>query len=64
MESRTVQIPESVLLSAETLDELEDWLASNCPQFLAEMRRIRQEEDLAGKGKDFAEILERWPIES
>jgi hypothetical protein len=61
---RTIEIPESVLLSAQTLDELEDWLAANNPAFVAEMRRIRTEEDLAGKGEPLSEILKRWPTKS
>jgi hypothetical protein len=60
---RTVEIPQTVLASAESLDDLEDWLAAHDPAFLDEVRRIRNEEDLAGKGKDIAEILKRWPIE-
>ena len=59
----TVEIPQSVLISAQSLDDLEDWLAANNPEFLGEVRRIRNEEDLAGSGKDIAEVLERWPIE-
>ena len=60
---RSIEIPESVLLSAQSLDDLEDWLAANDPGFLREMRRIREEEDLAGGGRDLAELLEQWPIE-
>ena len=60
---RTVEIPQSVLMSAEGLDDVEDWLAAHDPAFLGEVRRIRNEEDLAGRGKDIAEVLERWPIE-
>ena len=59
----TVEIPQSVLISAQSLDDLEDWLAANNPEFLGEVRRIRNEEDLAGKGKDIAEVLNRWPID-
>jgi len=62
-QSRTVNIPESVLASAQSLDELEDWLAVNNPQFLEQMRRIRNDQDLDEKGKDLKEILKRWPIE-
>ena len=62
--TRTISIPESVLISAESLDDLEDWLAANDPDFLARMRCIRRDEDLADQGKDLGEILERWPIES
>ena len=63
LSDRTVQIPQSVLISAHSLDDLEDWIAANDPEFLGEVRRIRNEEDLAGAGKDIAEILKRWPIE-
>jgi hypothetical protein len=62
-ETRTISIPESVLLSAESLDDLEDWLAAHNPAFLDRMRRIRSDEDLPEKGKDLTEILDRWPIE-
>ncbi|MFB3892543.1 MAG: hypothetical protein ACE15C_11030 [Phycisphaerae bacterium] len=62
--NRTIEIPESVFFSAETLDDLEDWLAANNPKFIAEMRRIRDEEAIPGKGKDISEILKRWPIKS
>jgi len=60
---KTVVIPESVLISAQSLDDLEDWLAAHNPEFLARMRRIRNDEDLAGQGKELGEILERWPTE-
>ncbi len=60
-DTRTVQIPATVLASVQTLDELEDWLASRDAVFLDEVRRIRREEDLAGRGKDLSEILQRWP---
>ncbi len=60
----TVEIPQSVLVSAQSLDDLEDWLSANNPEFLDEVRRIRKEEDLAGSGKDLAEVLKRRPIES
>lgn len=62
-DTRTIAIPESVLVSAQTLDDLEDWLAANDPDFLDRMRRIRNDEDLADKGKDLQEVLKRWPIE-
>ncbi|MGA2797370.1 MAG: hypothetical protein ABSE63_07330 [Thermoguttaceae bacterium] len=60
----TVEIPQSVLISARSLDDLEDWLSANDPEFLNEVRRIRNEEDLANGGKDLTEVLKRWPIES
>ena len=49
---RTIEISETVLLSAQSLDDLEDWLATRDAGFLVEMRRIRHEEDLAEQGKD------------
>ena len=61
---RTVEIPQSVLINAHSLDDLEDWLAANDPDFLSEVRRIPDEEDLAGSGKDVKEVLKRWPIDS
>lgn len=61
--SNVIEIPESVLISAQTLDDLEDWMAGNHPEFLKRIRAIRNDEDLGGKGKDLSEILERWPIE-
>ena len=57
---RSVEIPQSVLISARSLDDLEDWLAANDPQFLEEIRRIRNDEDLAETGKDLGEILKRF----
>jgi hypothetical protein len=63
LSDRIVEIPQSVLVSAQSLDDLEDWIAANDPEFLGEVRRIRNEEDLAGAGKDIAEVLKRWPIE-
>jgi hypothetical protein len=60
----TVNIPQSVLVSAQSLDDLEDWLSANNPAFLDEVRRIRNEEDLADEGKELTEVLKRWPIES
>jgi len=59
----TVEIPQSVLMSAQSLDDVEDWLAVNKPEFLGEIHRLRNEEDLAGSGKDIAEVLKRWPID-
>ena len=40
-----------------------DDLAAQNPEFLSELRRIRNDEDRAGTGKDISEILNRWPIE-
>jgi hypothetical protein len=61
---RSVEIPGSVLISAQSLDDLEDWLAAHDPEFLEQIRRIRNDEDLGDQGKDLEEILKRWPTES
>jgi hypothetical protein len=58
----SVTIPQTVLMSAHSLDDLEDWLAAQDPEFLTEIRRIRNDEDLADSGKDITEVLKRWPV--
>jgi hypothetical protein len=50
MKTDTVDIPTTVLSSAETLDELQDWLTSQNPKVMAELRAARRE-DRAGKFK-------------
>ena len=45
-----VSIPKTVLESAETMEELEDWLLANNHDFISEMRQVKLEEDLKGKG--------------
>ena len=50
MKTETVEIPASVLLSIETLDELQDWLTAQNPKLIAELREARKQ-DLAGKFK-------------
>ncbi len=62
-EVRTIEIPESVLISAQTLDDLGDWLSAHNPKFLERMRQIHEAEDVAEKGRDLSEILKQWPIE-
>jgi hypothetical protein len=63
LSDRTIEIPQSVLVTAQSLDDLEDWIEGNDAQSLSEVRRIRNEEGLAGAGKDISEVLKRWPIE-
>lgn len=50
-DEHTIEIPGTVLLSARSLDDLEDWLAAHDPDFLEEIRRIRNDEDLGDKGR-------------
>lgn len=55
-----IEIPRSVWDTAETKEEIEDWLASHDPSFIADLRRIRHEEHLAGKGKTLQDVARRW----
>ena len=64
MAEKTIEFPESVFATTETLCDLEDWRAVTDPHFIQDIRRIREQEDQAGRGKDPSELLARWPIES
>ena len=46
----TIEIPRSVLESVDTLDELEDWLTSQNPRVMRELKQARRD-DLAGRFK-------------
>jgi len=50
VKSETIEIPTDVLMSVETLDELQDWLTAQNPKVIAELRAARRE-DKAGKFK-------------
>jgi hypothetical protein len=50
VKSETIEIPTNVLMSVETLDELQDWLTAQNPKVIAELRAARRE-DKAGKFK-------------
>ncbi len=52
---RTVEIPYSVFETAQTKEELEDWLLAQDPDFIKRMRKARKD-DLEGKGKDWATL--------
>jgi hypothetical protein len=51
-----LEIPTSIWESAETKEELEDWLLSQNPKLIRQLRRIRRVEDLTGKGKSLDEV--------
>ena len=57
-----VSIPKTTLETAETLEDLEDWLLSRNPEFIKELRRIRREEDLEGKGISVENLAKKWHI--
>ena len=50
MPKETVEIPVPVLSSVESLDELLDWLMTQNPKIMAELREARRQ-DLAGEFK-------------
>ncbi len=47
-----VTFPLSVFETADTIDDLEDWLLSQNPEFIKRMRKARQE-DIEERGKDW-----------
>ena len=61
--SDTVEIPVQVLESIDTLDELEDWLTSQNPRIMEELREARRA-DLAGKFKAWKPRHLTWPTKS
>ncbi len=50
-----VTFPLSVFETAETKDDLEDWLFAHNPEFVKRMRKARQD-DLQEKGKTWDEV--------
>ena len=54
-EKKTVSFPLTVFETANTKEDLEDWLLSQNPEFIKKMRRVRKD-DIKGKGKDWEAI--------
>jgi hypothetical protein len=50
--SEVVTFPLSIFETADTKEDLEDWLLSQSPEFLEKMRKARKD-DIEGKGKDW-----------
>jgi hypothetical protein len=50
-----VSFPVSIFETAETKEELEDWLMCQDPEFIAKLRKARQEH-LNGEGTDLETI--------
>ena len=57
-----VTFPLSVFETADSKEDLEDWLLSQNPEFIKRMRKARQD-DLRGKGKDWKILKEELCIE-
>ena len=51
----TVTFPLSVFETADSKEDLEDWLLVQNAEFIKKMRKVRQD-DLSGKGKDWTYI--------
>jgi hypothetical protein len=51
-EVEVIQIPVTVWETADTKEDLEDWLLVNDPRFIAQMREIRKQ-DLDGEFEVF-----------
>ena len=47
-----LEIPLTVFETAETKEDLEDWLLSQNPEFIKQMRKARKD-DISGKGIDW-----------
>ena len=63
MPKETVEIPVPVLSSVESLDELLDWLTTQNPKIMTELREARRQ-DVAGEFKAWAPRHVSWPTES
>jgi hypothetical protein len=53
--SEIITFPISVFETADTKEDLEDWLLSQNPEFLKRMRKAKKD-DIEGKGKDWKQI--------
>lgn len=57
-----IEIPRGVWETAETKEDIEDWLLTQNPKLIRQLRRIRRHEDLPGRGKTLGEVAGRWNI--
>ncbi|MBM4323306.1 MAG: hypothetical protein FJ115_07090 [Deltaproteobacteria bacterium] len=57
----SISFPITVFETADTKEDLEDWILSQSPRFIKKMRRARQE-DLLGKGKSWESLKEELCI--
>ncbi len=55
MKSEEVTFPLSVFETADTKENLEDWLLSQNLEFIKKMRKARRE-DILGKGKSWGSL--------
>lgn len=57
----TINFPLSVFETADTKEDLEDWLLSKNPEFIKRMLKARKD-DIQGKGKDWKTLKEELCI--
>ncbi len=55
MEEKVIVFPEEVFKTAESKEELEDYLLTQNPNFIKKMRKIRKD-DLQNKGRNWEVI--------
>ena len=58
----SITFPITVFETADTKEDLEDWLLSQNPQFIKKMRKARQD-DFFGKGKSWESLKKELCIE-
>ncbi|MBI4025222.1 MAG: hypothetical protein HY360_09600 [Verrucomicrobia bacterium] len=61
-ETDVLEIPRTIWESAETKEDVEDWLLVHNPRQIQQLRRIRKQEDRAGQGKPLSEVAHRWKV--
>jgi len=52
---KMIRIPIEVFETAESKEDIEDWLSANDPDFIARLRRARAQ-DLAGQARPLEEL--------
>ena len=57
-----LEIPRGVWETAETKEDIEDWLLTQNPKLIRQLRRIKRHEDLTGLGTTLSEVARRWNI--
>jgi hypothetical protein len=61
MKLKEVTFPLSVFETADTKEDLEDWLLSQDPEFIKKMRKARRE-DISGTGKSWGSLKRKLCI--
>jgi len=51
----TITFPLSIFETADTIEDIEDWLLSKNPEFIKKMRKVKRD-DIQSKGKDWKSL--------